>query len=354
MKTVEEIYEEMRAAFYERTGHEAGLTGDLAVRLYAVAAQVHALYIQGEWVARQCFPQSALGEYLDRHAQLRGLVRRGAEKARGVLRFQVETAVGADLAIPAGTVCMTAAQVRFETTKEAILVAGETAVEVPAQALESGTSGNVAANTVLAMAVVPVGISRCGNPAAFFGGTDEENDQELRQRVLETFRRMPNGANAAFYEQEVMSFPQVAATVVLPRNRGAGTVDIVVSTAEGLPDAALLETLRAHLEKKREIAVDVVVKAPTVQMVDVNVAVTPAEGYTQQAAQAATKAAVEGWFDGTRLGKNVLRAELSGLIFAAAAVGNCMVTAPAADVVLQASEMPKLGTVTVVPMGDEP
>ena len=70
MKTVDEIFEEMLACFGEKTGVELEAGCDLAVRLYAAAAQVYALYVQADWVARQAFPQTAEGEYLDLHAQL--------------------------------------------------------------------------------------------------------------------------------------------------------------------------------------------------------------------------------------------------------------------------------------------
>ena len=71
MKTVESIYEEMLEQFGTCTGLEPVEGCDLSARLYAVAAQVYALYVQADWVARQAFPQTAQGEYLDRHAQLR-------------------------------------------------------------------------------------------------------------------------------------------------------------------------------------------------------------------------------------------------------------------------------------------
>ena len=73
MKTVDEIFEEMLSCFGEKTGVELEAGCDLAVRLYAAAAQVYALYVQADWVARQAFPQTAEGEYLDLHAQLRSL-----------------------------------------------------------------------------------------------------------------------------------------------------------------------------------------------------------------------------------------------------------------------------------------
>ena len=90
--TVDEIYSGMAARFQEETGLVPAGDGDLAVRLYAVAAQVQALYVQADLVGRQCFPQTAAGEFLDRHAQLRGLARRQAAggEVRTFFIFDVE------------------------------------------------------------------------------------------------------------------------------------------------------------------------------------------------------------------------------------------------------------------------
>ena len=133
--TVDEIYREMAEAFETETGTALRGDGDMAVRLYAVAAQIYGLYVQAEWVDRQCFPQTAVGEFLDKHAQLRGLERRAATVATGAIRFSTDSAAATDLVIPAGTVCLTAGAVRFETTQEAVLAAGSTSVDVPAQAV---------------------------------------------------------------------------------------------------------------------------------------------------------------------------------------------------------------------------
>ena len=103
MKTVDEIFEEMLACFGEKTGVELEAGCDLAVRLYAAAAQVYALYVQADWVARQAFPQTAEGEYLDLHAQLRSLERKEATRAVGTLRFTAGEASENDRAIPLAT-----------------------------------------------------------------------------------------------------------------------------------------------------------------------------------------------------------------------------------------------------------
>jgi len=351
--TIDEIYGQMVEAFQKETGVTLAGDGDMAVRLYAVAAQIYALYVQADWVNRQCFPQTAQGEYLDKHAQLRGLVRRAAVAAEGILRFETDQAPSTDLTIPAGTVCMTAGLVRFETTQEAVLQAGETMVETTAAAVEPGASGNVAAGTIRAMAVAPVGVSRCTNPEGFSGGLDEESDEELRERVLETFQRMPNGANATFYEQSAMSFPQVAAAAVVPRPRGVGSVDVVVSTAAGVPDSELLEELQAYFEERREIAVDVLVRAPEVQDVDVTVQIQTAANRDGETVRQAVEQAVRSWFDGRQLGQSILRARLGQLIFDVDGVENYVLTAPAADVTVESDVLPMLKTLSVTRMGGD-
>ena len=349
--TVDQIYGEMVEAFQRETGVTLAGDGDMAVRLYAVAAQIYALYVQADWVDRQCFPQTAQGEHLDKHAQLRGLERRGAVAAQGTLRFETDRAAGADLTIPAGTVCMTAGLVRFATTAEAVLRAGETTVEPGAEAVEPGAAGNVAAGTIRAMAVAPVGISRCTNPEGFSGGLDAEGDEELRERVLDTFRRMPNGANGAFYEQGAMSFPQVAAAAAVPRPRGVGSVDVVVSTAAGVPDGKLLADLQAYFEARREIAVDVQVRAPEVREVDVTVQLRTAANRDGEEVRLAVEQAVRGWFDGRLLGQSILRARLGQLIFAVDGVENYALTAPAADVMVESDVLPRLKSLSVTRMG---
>lgn len=347
MKTIEEIYHEMLADFSRRTGMEPATDGDMAVRLYAVAAQIYSLYVQSDWVARQCFPQTAVGEYLDRHAQLRGLERRQPANAEGILRFSVDTVHSTDLTVPAGTVCMTAGLIRFETLEDAVLPAGSTQVETAARAVEAGTAGNVAANTILSMAVAPVGVKSVTNPEVFSGGTEEEGDEALRERVLETFHRLPNGANAAFYEQGALSFEQVAAVSVLPRNRGIGTVDVVIGTNAGLPDEALIAEVQAYFEERREIAVDVQVLAPEVQAVDVTVQIKAEEGKDAEEVLQAVETAVTDWFNGSRLGSDVLLAELGHLIYEVEGVANYTIVQPAADITVDVARLPQLGALRV-------
>ena len=339
MKEWTEIYEQMRGTFAQRAGFVPSEGCDSAVRLYALAAELQSLLMQADWVLDQSFPQTAQGMYLDYHAETRGITRAAAEKAVGTLRFAAADKVTAACPIEKGTVCMTAEGVRFETTEDAAIAVGSQWADVPAQAVEAGAGGNVIAGTVTLLSAMPVGVVQCTNPTAFSGGCDAESDEALRGRVLASYQRLPNGANAAYYG--------VAAAKAVGRARGIGTVNVVIATHAGVPDAALLAAVETDLQKKREIAVDVKVLAPAVETVAVTAALKAAPGYTFAEAKAGAQSALEALFTGELLGKSVTTARLLTLLCGVEGVENVHLTAPAADVAVGSTELPMLGTVTI-------
>ena len=347
MKEWTEIYEQLRGTFAQRAGFVPSEGCDSAVRLYALAAELQSLLMQADWVLDQSFPQTAQGTYLDYHAETRGITRGAAEKAAGVIRFAAADKVTAACPIEKGTVCMTAEGVRFETTEDAAIAVGSQWADVPAQAVEAGAGGNVIAGTVTLLSAMPVGVVQCTNPTAFSGGCDAESDEALRGRVLASYQRLPNGANAAYYEQEAMRYPGVAAAKAVGRARGIGTVNVVIATHAGVPDAALLAAVETDLQKKREIAVDVKVLAPAVETVAVTAALKAAPGYTFAEVKAGAQSALEALFTGELLGKSVTTARLLTLLCGVEGVENVHLTAPAADVAVDATELPMLGTVTL-------
>jgi len=351
LKSIDEIYQELLAAFGERAGFTPADNCDLSLRLWAAAAQIQALGIQADWVLDQSFPQTAQGIYLDRHGAMRGITRLPATKAVGTLRFSVDSAPIADISISAGTVCMTADETRFQTTAPVILAAGTLSIDAPAEALESGSRGNAVPGSVCILTACPMAVTACVNPEAFSGGSDAETDETLRNRILESYLRLPNGANAAWYEQTAMACSGVVAAKAIGRARGIGTVDVYVAEENGLPSAELLETLQADLQQKREIAVDVAVKAPNVQAVNVTVAVAVKEGFSFAAVKAAVEQNITAFFTGHLLGKPVRLAELGNRLYALEGVENYRFSAPAADLPASNTVLPRLGTLTVTEMG---
>ena len=347
MKTTEEIYQEMKALICEKSGASLREGGDMALRLYTAAAQLYTLWVQADFLEKQAFPQTAEGEYLDRHAQSRGLTRTPAAAAEGTLTFSRKEAVQTATEIPLGCVCASLNGVQFATTETGWILPGELTAAVPAAALQEGAAGNVAKNCVVQMVQPPAGVVSCTNGSDFTGGRDQESDESLRTRLLASYQKLPNGANAAYYETQVLDIPGVAAVEVTPKVRGLGTVDIVVAGTDGVPDGTLLQTVQDTLDSQREICVDIQVKAPGIQAVDVTVYLQAREGYDLSEVSTRVSAALDGYFTGALLGKGVLRAELGNLVYTVPGVANYNLVKPAADVAPAAGMLPVAGTLTV-------
>ena len=246
---------------------------------------------------------------------------------------------------------MTDTGIRFATTEDAVLSAGTLYVDVPAMALEPGRAGNVAANTVTIMAAMPTGVKACTNPEAFSGGDDAESDESLRARLLDSFIRLPNGANAAYYEQTALSFTGVAAAKAVGRPRGIGTVDVYVATDAGIPGEELLTAIEDYLQARREISVDLQVLAPEEETVNISVALKASQGHTFDQAKAQADDALRNAFTGSLLGKGVTLAALGELLYHLEGVENYRFVSPTADVPASPTVLPRLGTLTISEWG---
>lgn len=347
MKETETIYEEMRSELERSTGAVVSAGGEMALRLHAVAAELSTLWAQVDWTREQSFPQTASGGMLDLHAASRGLVRAAATAAEGKLTFSIEDARSDEVPIETGTVCLNAAGLAFLTTEAGVIKAGTRSCEVKARAQTSGSAGNVPAGSITFFSLAPVGVSKCGNAHAFTGGADEEDDETLRGRVLASFESLPNGSNRAYYEAEALNTEGIGAVSVLPRARGIGTVDVVVASPSGVPAESVVAAVQERFAKQREICVDVAASAPKTVPVAVTAKITAEDGADFDTVAARVKTALETYFDGKLLGRDILLAKLGSLVFGVSGVANCSITEPTADVAIKYDQLPVAGSVTV-------
>ena len=341
-KTIDEIYQEMRSEYTKATGIVMSDSGDMALRMKALAAQLHSLWVQADWMRRQVFPQTASGKQLEYHAQIRGVERKGATTASGSIEFYINEAVGKNLDIPVGTVCLTDGGTEFITSDAGTITSGKLRCTVDAYARNAGDAGNVPARSILHMAEAPVGVVGCVNPLIFSGGSEPENDELLRGRVMASYRRLPNGANTAYYESLVLSIDEVKKAVVIPRARGIGTVDVIIAAEEGVPSQGLKNQVAEMLERNREICVDVSVQLPVIKSIPVAVQISVEDGYAFDDVQADVKLALERYFTGERLGEDVLLAKLGMAVFAVEGVRNYKFLLPSADTPVRETELPVL------------
>lgn len=348
MRTLEEIYNEMVAQYEESAGLVMEKGGDMSLRMYVMAAQIFALENQLEFSLRQAYPQSAEGEYLDSHAAVRGIARGEASRANGNIRFYVEEAAETPITVAEGVVCTDAVGTEFITLVSGTIAAGSLYCDVEAAAVLAGETGNVPAGAVCHMPLAPVGVAGCRNTAAFAGGSAGESDESLRARVLSSYSSLPNGANAAYYEQQALAVDGVYAVQVLPRKRGLGTVDVVVASKEGLPDQTTLSRVKGILDAQREICVDIAVYGPEIKPVNIEIELASGDF---AAAKAAVEKALGDYFTGALLGKGLMLAHIGNAVYKAKGVDNYHILSPQYDMAAAEGVLPVLGSVTVKEMG---
>lgn len=190
------------------------------------------------------FPEWSSGEFLDKLGRAVALTRKSATAAETTLKVTGT----ANITIPEGFVFSTAAttisdNIEFVSTEEITLDSNGEG-EIPVMCTETGTVGNVPANSITLMSSPVSGISSITNEAAATGGTDEETDEAFSARIVERER---DGENSfvgcdADYKRWAMEVDGVGAAIVVPEWDGPGTVKVIVMDANGEPATTTIIT----------------------------------------------------------------------------------------------------------------
>ena len=350
------------AAFYAAMEEEYELlsgcvpdpASDFSLRFHVLAAELAALDAKLDELERQCFPLTAQGEALDAHAAVRGLTRRPAAQAVGSLTFTRQA--GAQVSLPAGTVCTAADGQRYETTQAAAFPAageGDT-LEVPARAASAGRRGNAAAGTVTLLENPPEGVLSVTNAAPFSGGADEEGDESLRRRLEQSFGQPANGANTAWYRQQAENWPGVQSAMVA-NQAGAVALYLAGEGPDPLPQS-LCQQVAAALAQPRELCLALEVQPAQVTQVAVSAAVVPAPGRTLAQVQGPVAQAVEGLLAQLPIGQPLVAARLVQALMATGLLADCQLVSPQQNQTPAANGVLRAGQVTVTQLGegDEP
>ena len=347
--TYDEILSEMRTRYRELSGFDADAASDIGIRLKVLSAEAASVYEQINELKTQIFPQTSSGKYLDMHAETRGITRKPAVYSQGMLTFLREMPAMSDILIPEGIICGTKPepQVLFETLEPAVLAEGETSVRISAIAQTAGEIGNVAAGTVCMMISPAAGITSVINEDAFTGGVEEETDSALKNRLLLAFQNISNGTNSAFYYDLAMSHEGVSSVNVLPRQRGRGTVDVVVACADPVQQSRIVDEISRDFAEKKEINVDVLVLDAIVNELPVTVQIAPKSGHNYELVAEHVRSVIQDYVNGLGVGEPFLAATLGGRLMAVDGVYNHRITSPANDFITLKNHVLRPGAVTV-------
>ena len=210
-KTYDEILNEMKNEFYDKCGENVEQYSELDLRFKAVASELYSLFCSSEFVLRQAFPQTAQGSYLDFHAQLRGMRRKTAGKAKLNLIFSLNEASESDTIIEEGCICASHDNPynQFITLDDAYIPSGETSASVEAEAVLSGSIGNVEADTVTVIVNPVLTVAGVTNEAPYELGFDDESDEMLRRRILSAYSVPSTGFSLLSLREAILSIDEI-------------------------------------------------------------------------------------------------------------------------------------------------
>lgn len=339
----------MRARYRELSGFDADAASDIGIRLRVLAAETVAMYEKIEELRAETFPQTSTGKYLELHAETRAITRKPAVAAAGTLKFSRETPSYSDILIPAGILCSTrpTPQLLFETSQAVVLAAGETEIEVEAVAVDPGSNGNIAAGAVCTMISSATGITGVTNSEAFSGGVDEESDKALRGRLLSAYQNISNGTNSAFYYDLAMSREGVLSANILPRRRGRGTVDVVVTTLSAEAQADAAAGLQEELNRRKEINVDVQVLTAIREYLAISADIAVKDGYRFELVAESCKEVIANHLDRLGVGESLLLAAIGSRLLAVDGVYNYRILSPVKDIFPASDQVLRAGNIEI-------
>lgn len=322
---------------------------DVAIRLKVLAGEIYNAQVNFEWLKNQMFADTASGEYLDYIATQRGLQRKNAVKAQGEIIFSIPQAVEHNIIIPIGTVVATddSSPIRFCTTEEGEISAGNTLVSVYAEAVNAGRSGNVKKNMATVGVSVPTEIETVRNPYAFTGGEDEETDNELRERIRSSFVNQSNGTNKAYYEKLALTVEGIAKASAVAQVRGSGTVNLYVCSSDGDADSSAIAKVQTIVSKERELNVDVKVYNAVSVSYDLSVKITAKNGYSESEVINACKTAFEKYINSIPIGGKFYLSALGKALLETDCVENYEYDTEMQNKTLSASQRFKAGTAEI-------
>lgn len=349
MTTYDEIFERMKNRYIADSGCEFDNASDIAIRLRLLAGEIYNVMVNQEWLKSQMFVTTASGEYLDYLASQSGLTRKQAVKAQGELTFYITEPKDHDVIIPKGAVAATtdSTPIRFCSTEEGCIVAGNTLVSVYAEAEKAGKGSNVEMYKAVVKVNVPTEVDSVTNRDEFVGGTDEESDEDLRQRIKSTYASPSNGTNKAYYEQLALSVEGIAKAGIVPKLRGVGTVDVFVCGNGVEADNESVKNVQKIMNENRELNVDVKVSKAQIYNANLEVVVNAVSGYENSVVIEKCKEAFTQCLDSIPIGGKMYLSSVGKYLMNTGCIENYEFNTSMGDIELSASQCFAVGVVTI-------
>lgn len=316
---------------------------------YIEAGTAHGLYGFIAFLARQIFPDSAEGEYLNRWGVIWGVERRQAVSAKGAVTFTGDDGT----VIPAGAELQRSDLTLFTTDATVTIASGVAVAQVTAEV--AGEAGNTAQGSIFAFVspIANIDSQALVNTGGLVGGVDVEDDDSYLERLLERIQQPPQGGSAQDYVIWAKEIPGVTDVWVRPLEDGPGTVTVYFmmydAYPDGVPESGDVATVQAHIEEVKPVTAIVTVRAPIGVELDFTVDLTLNPGYVEADVEDAVEASLKDMLRrDAEPGGTINLSRITEAINLTEGVYSSIVTVPSGNVTVDDNEISTMGTVTWV------
>lgn len=246
----------------------------LAAFARALAGASHSMHGHLVFISKQIFPDQAEAEFLVRWASIFNVQRNPAT----FTTLTIDVTATAAATVPAGSVYQRSDGVQYEVDDD-IVATGAGTFQGTITCTETGASGNLDAGEGIELTSPIAGIETTAEVSAIaVEGEDEEDDESLRERLVDRLQNPPSGGTINDYKQWMLAVTGVTRAWVTPGLLGEGTV-VCYFVEDGddpiIPDAAKIAEVQAKVDEERPVTADAYVVAPVARVLDLTILLNP-------------------------------------------------------------------------------
>jgi len=245
----------------------------------AMSGLTHLTFLYLDWLAKQLMPDTAETEWLDRHGTI-WLTNADGSKGRKTATYATGSVLFTGsvpgTVIPIGSLLTAGTTAQYQTTTQGFIdLAGFATAD--AICLVAGATGNLPDGLSVSLVNQINGVTGATLDGNMQGGSDEETDDALRERVLLRIQQPPMGGDIEDYVQWALAVPGVTRAWAA-QEMGIGTItvrflmDDTYPDNYGLPTGEDVATVAAYIDSQRPVTVkDCWVMAPVMYFYTVGV-----------------------------------------------------------------------------------
>lgn len=233
------------------------------------------MYIELSNMHKMAFIQETFDTFLDARVNEFGIYRKMGTEATGEIEF-----IGKEgTQISNGTI-ISYNDLMYVVIKD-VVIGSEEGNTSPVQALQIGIEYNIPGGTEFKLEEEIRDIEKIINAKEFTGGTEIEDDDELRERFYRIQRDPATSGNVAHYEQWALEVEGVFDVKVYPRWEGPGSVKVMVLGSDNVAvDEEIVQRVRNHIEEEMPVGVSLTVFTPNNLDINISASIEVEMGYT--------------------------------------------------------------------------